>query len=290
MQSAGPLLIASNHPNSFLDAILYDILFRVPVTSLARGDAFKNEKIFKLLRRLKMLPVYRIREGAANLNINYDSFDACLELFRQKEAVLIFSEGLCVNEWKLRPLKKGTARLAFQAWDKGLPLHILPAALNYSAFRKHGVRVLINLGDFLVRNDFPDLQTDGQRYKEFNFQLEAQLSRLVLKPHPDNPREFRELFGCTPFWQKCLLALPAAAGAILHLPLYGMTELVTRTWFRKTDHVDSVRFGILLLTYPLYVLLIVGLACQAELQCWWLLILLMPFTAWAYTRFEIRKG
>ena len=43
LKSKGPLLIAFNHPNSFMDAILVDILFDQPVWSLARGDAFKGK-------------------------------------------------------------------------------------------------------------------------------------------------------------------------------------------------------------------------------------------------------
>lgn len=39
---SGPMIIASNHPNSFLDAIIYATLFNKPVHSLARGDVFKG--------------------------------------------------------------------------------------------------------------------------------------------------------------------------------------------------------------------------------------------------------
>ena len=45
----GPLLLASNHPNSFLDAIILCTLFDKPVYSLARGDVFKNSFIAKIL-------------------------------------------------------------------------------------------------------------------------------------------------------------------------------------------------------------------------------------------------
>src|SRR5687767_15092950 len=39
----GPLLIAANHPNSFLDGMIVTTLFKHPVYSLARGDAFKKK-------------------------------------------------------------------------------------------------------------------------------------------------------------------------------------------------------------------------------------------------------
>ena len=62
----GPLLIAANHPNSFLDAIIVATLFKNPVYSLTRGDAFAGKKITKILTSLNMLPVYRISEADAD--------------------------------------------------------------------------------------------------------------------------------------------------------------------------------------------------------------------------------
>ena len=44
LHEQGPLLIAANHPNSFLDAIILATLFKNPVYSLTRGDAFKGKK------------------------------------------------------------------------------------------------------------------------------------------------------------------------------------------------------------------------------------------------------
>ncbi len=113
LNSEGPLLIAANHPNSFLDAIILTTIFKNPIYSLARGDVFANNFYNKLLRSLKMLPVYRISEGAENLEHNYTTFNDCIEIFKQKGIVLMFSEGRCVNEWHLRPLKKGDCKISY---------------------------------------------------------------------------------------------------------------------------------------------------------------------------------
>ena len=135
LQLDGPLLLAVNHPNSFLDAIILCTLFDKPVYSLARGDAFKNKLFAKLLFKLKLLPVYRVSEGVENLEENYKTFDLCKKIFKQNGIVLIFSEGKCVNEWHLRPLKKGTASLAISSWEDGIPLKVLPVGINYSSFK-----------------------------------------------------------------------------------------------------------------------------------------------------------
>src|SRR6476619_6779153 len=57
LQAQGPLLIAANHPNSFLDGIILTTLFKKPIYTLARGDAFKKKKWDRLLRWLHLLPV-----------------------------------------------------------------------------------------------------------------------------------------------------------------------------------------------------------------------------------------
>ena len=83
LKSNGPLLLAVNHPNSFLDAVILCTLFDKPVYSLARGDAFNGKLISKLLYSLKLLPVYRASEGIENLEDNYTTFEKCIKIFKQ---------------------------------------------------------------------------------------------------------------------------------------------------------------------------------------------------------------
>lgn len=290
LRTSGPLLIASNHPNSFLDAIIFDILFDIPVTSLARGDAFKNKRVFHLLRSLKMLPVYRIREGAENLNINYETFDSCIEIFRKKEGVLIFSEGLCVNEWHLRPLKKGTARLAFKAWDENIPLKVLPAGINYSSFRKYGKRVTVNFGNFIEAEQFKTTITDGEKNIQFNRLLKEQLQPLVFEIDKKDRVKLDNKFGRTSTVTRMLLALPALTGVIMHTPLYLFSLLIVKLFFDKSDHHDSVIFGVLLLSYPFYIILLSIIAGQFSAVWGWAIVVLLPFTAFCCAKYEVRKG
>src|SRR6266478_9269485 len=83
LKKKGPLLLACNHPNSFLDAAILADLFEQPVHSLTRGDVFKKPFYDKILTSLKMLPIYRTSEGTENLGINYQTFDACKNIFKK---------------------------------------------------------------------------------------------------------------------------------------------------------------------------------------------------------------
>ncbi len=288
LRSRGPLLLACNHPNSFLDAVILDALFERPIYSLARGDVFRHPWLNRLLGKLKILPVYRTSEGVENLGENYRTFDTCLELFRRGNIVLIFSEGKCVNEWRLRPLRKGTARLAVRSWEENIPLEVLPVALTYSSFRRFGKNLLLDFGDPIRQVDLEGLATEGQRLVRFNQLLQGQLSRLVPEISRSDLDRQRVLLErpVTPT-ARWLLAMPAALGWLLHAPLY----LPAKNWALRrgghTDHYDSLLMALLLFTYPVYAGLLTALLWWQTRSPWSLLALLaLPATAWAFTRLK----
>jgi 1-acyl-sn-glycerol-3-phosphate acyltransferase len=284
----GPLLLAVNHPNSFLDAIILCTLFDKPVYSLARGDAFKNKFIAKILFKLKLLPVYRVSEGVENLEGNYKTFEDCKAIFKQNGIVLIFSEGLCINEWHLRPLKKGTARLAISSWEDGIPLKVLPIGINYSSFSKFGKNVKLFLGNFITSNDITDGNGHGKNIQSFNANLLQQLQPFVFEIECNNKVELRKKFYTPqPPLKKILLFIPAAAGWLLHAPLYYPLKNTVLKKTSEADHYDSIAVGILFIAYPLYAMLfsLIALAFTQNLFSF-LLLLLLPFTAWAYVQLK----
>jgi 1-acyl-sn-glycerol-3-phosphate acyltransferase len=288
LHTKGPLLLAANHPNSFLDGIILDILFEQPIWSLARGDAFKTKWITRLFTSLKLLPVYRTSEGVENLAGNYHTFNSCIHIFKKNGVVLIFSEGKCINEWHLRPLKKGTARLAMQAWEQKIPLTILPVGINYSSFSRFGKNVFINFGESITQAHINMLDTDGARHQSFNSQLQQQLKDLVFEINPSDREKQKRLLEIQPsILKKILLCIPALIGLLLHAPLYLPLQLVVSKKTFKTDHYDSVITGILFLIYPLYLLLLVTIATQwLSLYFSLSLLLIIPFTAWSYTQLK----
>lgn len=284
----GPLLLAANHPNSFLDAIILDILFAQPIWSLARGDVFKKPLYTKLLTKLKILPVYRTSEGVENLETNYTTFDSCKEIFRRNGIVLMFSEGKCVNEWHLRPLKKGTARLAINSWQEGIELKVLPVGINYSSFKRFGKNIFINFGTIISNNEILSIATDGKRNIAFNNKLQCELQELVFEiPATDMTRKQEKLFVGINSVTKALLAFPAVMGLILNAPLYLPIRYFANTRTMDTDHFDSVVMALLTFLYPFYLLLLTT-ACFLLSCSWWSLLIfpVLPFTAWAYVQLK----
>ena len=288
LKKKGPLLLACNHPNSFLDAAIIADLFKHPVYSLARGDVFKKPFYIKLLTALKILPVYRTSEGVENLGINYQTFEACKKIFKSNGIVLIFSEAKCINEWHLRPLRKGTARLAFSSWDEDIPLEVLPVGINYSSFRRSGKNLFINFGEMISKHDFDMDHADGKRNQAFNNKLEKQLRQLVFEIDKSDIQTQKEVLEKKPsVFAKIILFLPALAGFLVHAPLYLPIKNFTykRTW--NNDHYDSVLMALLLFIYPVFVILITIIAfILTHNLLSWLLIIFFPFTAWSYARLK----
>ncbi|MCU7552410.1 1-acyl-sn-glycerol-3-phosphate acyltransferase [Chitinophagaceae bacterium LB-8] len=282
----GPVLFAANHPNSFLDGIIMTTLMEEQLYSLARGDAFARKTVGNILRRMFLLPVYRTNEGKENLSQNYTTFEACQQVFATNGIVLIFSEGGSANEWHLRPLRKGTARLTTSTWEKGINLIIIPLGINYNAFRLFGKNVHINFGEPLNKQLIIEQETYGKQLLAFNEQLESQLRQLVYEVEPGNKAKLKSLFYVPlPMFKKIILAIPAFIGAILHLPLYISVKAVASLF--SNDHYDSLVVALLMVEYPFYWLLI-ALLCTNFLGWIFALIiaLSMPFCAWAYVQLK----
>lgn len=288
LKEQGPLLLASNHPNSFLDSVIVNTLFGQTVWSLARGDVFKNKIARRLLTAMKMLPVYRTSEGTENLSWNYKTFDDCVDLFKKDAVVMIFSEGKCINEWHLRPLKKGTARLAIKSWQENIPVKVLPVGINYSSFHRFGKNIFINFGEIINKDDINLRLAEGLRHQAFNDKLCQQLNKLVLEIPLTDKQKQKELLEVKPSLMKQItLFIPALIGWVIHAPLYLPVKSFTwkRTW--NNDHFDSVMTGILLFTYPVYLLILIATAFLVTNS--WLVLLLflfLPFTAWSYIQLK----
>jgi 1-acyl-sn-glycerol-3-phosphate acyltransferase len=245
MRKSGPVMIASNHPNSFLDAIIINCLVTRPVWSLARGDAFKNSFARKFLSKIYMMPIYRISEGKEYLGKNDETFAKCYEIFKNDGVVLIFSEGLCTNQTELLPLKKGTGRLAQQTWETGLDLKIVPMALSYDQYKSFGKKVSLVVDEAYGEEVIEKNSQEGFFLKAFNQVLSDKLRPMLTRVFDTHS------FKYNPFYY---------LGWLLHFPLYGLGIAIISQKTKKSVFFDSFMFGFLILSLPLYWLLLFFLA------------------------------
>lgn len=152
-----PLLIAINHSNAFWDGVLVGLHTKQKVWFLARGDVFNKPAAAKILNAIGIAPIYRMQEGIENIEKNKAVFERCYQILGQNQSIAIFPEGNCERESKLRPLKKGTSRIAHGAlssFPAGKELYIVCAGLNYDDPDTMNSSVLLHFNDPIRVNDY----------------------------------------------------------------------------------------------------------------------------------------
>jgi len=275
-----PAILAVNHSNSFLDALLVTAHYPKEIHFLARGDAFNKKWASWILKNLlNIIPIHRLEEGREYLSKNTESFQEVMEVFKRGGTVLIFPEGICKNEHNIRPLRKGTARMAYQAWHKhGIKdLTVQAITLRYASFTKTPKDVTMHLAQPVNIRDF-DIQREAVFYNEFNRVVKKKLEVENLNNFPIQSQAV---------FIKILLALPSFLGYLIHRPYYIFIKKLVSKKTKGTVFYDSVLFGLLMLTYPFFVLLItviVFLISQNMLA--WGLLILLPLLGWCYKKFK----
>src|SRR5674476_508437 len=137
-----PVIYAPNHQNALMDALAVLFTHKGQPIFLARADIFKRKAIASILYFLKILPVYRIRDGFSSLKSNDEIFVKTIDILKNKNGVVILPEGDNAGFRRLRQLKKGICRVAFQSDEAtgfSLKIKIMPVGLefsNYSRFRQ----------------------------------------------------------------------------------------------------------------------------------------------------------
>jgi len=193
-----PVILASNHPNSFLDSVVLPVFMLKQQFYLARGDVFNNKILQRVFNWLNMIPIYRKRDSANNSDKNNETFDRVAHLLNRNETVLIFSEGVCMVEKRLRPLMKGTARMAFHAaekygWDRGI--QIQPVGLNYTYMQEVRGEVMYNFGLPMEVSDYEDLykENPSKAIVALTEELEIRMKKEIIHLDPENDALFEQL-------------------------------------------------------------------------------------------------
>jgi len=144
-----PVIFAPNHQNALMDALAVLFASSKKIAFLARADIFKKPLLAKILNSLRMMPVFRIRDGFESLGQNQEIFDTTVNVLKSNIPLCILPEGNHEGEKRLRPLKKGIFRIAFQAEESAefkLNLHIIPVGLDYSNYFNAGSDLLVVFG------------------------------------------------------------------------------------------------------------------------------------------------
>jgi 1-acyl-sn-glycerol-3-phosphate acyltransferase len=181
-----PLLIASTHPNSFLDAIILGTVLDREMFFLARSDVFKQKWADYILRKMNLIPIYRLQEGHENLNKNDITFKSCYDILERNGAVLIFAEGISLIDKKVRPPKKGLARIGFGAEDKNqfqLGIEVIPIGINYEYASQFRNRIVVKIEKPIPLSDYSNdfKKNQNTAYQNLNKRLFSSLKKASIE-------------------------------------------------------------------------------------------------------------
>jgi len=278
LRQRGPLLIVANHPDSFFDALVIAANCSHPVSFLARGDVFTKPWHDFLLRSLKMMPVYRQREGKEHLHKNQNSFDASVEVLKNNGILLIFIEGTCLNKNEIQPFKKGAARILQQAVAAGVTPAVLPAVITYNGFKHFGKKIYLMLGKTFSAGVYfrADSTSSSMALERNNFNNHVMQEMVSIFKEPPSKKYKRPIYlfpivGVAWFW---------------HAPFYLIIKTFVAHKTKGTVFYDSVLFAVLLFAYPIYLLLLSILFYNIGIPGFinFFIIIAHPLLAIIYTR------
>jgi 1-acyl-sn-glycerol-3-phosphate acyltransferase len=186
---AGPLIVAGNHPNALVDAL---VLARVAPRRLlltAKATLFERPLLAALLRRAGVVPLRRAADEAArgaravpDPTRNAGAFAAVQDALARGGAVLVFPEGRSHDEPALSPLRTGLARIALGARDeRGVRgLGVLPVGLTFEDKAAPRSRVLVQIGEPIALDAWGAAPGAGPEVEALTREVDARLRAVTL--------------------------------------------------------------------------------------------------------------
>jgi len=160
----GPVIFAPNHQNALMDALIILCTKNRQPVFVARADIFQKPLIISVLNFLRILPIYRKRDGGNSSDNNQETFDLILKVLHAQYAVGIMPEGTHNEIKRLRMLQKGIFRLAMLGQEKfgNSPMvKIIPVGIEYTSVKKFRSDVVVRYGEAVELSEFYDLYAEN---------------------------------------------------------------------------------------------------------------------------------
>jgi 1-acyl-sn-glycerol-3-phosphate acyltransferase len=190
------LIFAPNHQNALMDALAVLYTHKGQPVFLARADIFKNKTVAAILYFLKILPVYRIRDGFNTLKGNDEIFDKTVDVIRNKNGLVILPEGEHAGFRRLRQLKKGICRVAFhaeEASDFKLNIKIIPVGIEFSNYQRYRQVLTVVYGKPVEVSEFYDLYRKNPEIalNELRSKLYREMKLIIV--HIDSEEDYEAI-------------------------------------------------------------------------------------------------
>lgn len=180
----GSIIFGVNHSNTLMDAMVMLASSFKRKVFIARGDIFKKPFVAKILSFFRILPIFRMRNGAAAVRSNDESLNRAVDVVHDKVGLYIFPEGTHRTKHSLLRMSKGIFHIALDAnnqFGKDSPIYIVPTAIEYGDYFRYRSTAMINFGEAINVTDFIRNTTEENEAVQMNKLKEMlfeQLSKL----------------------------------------------------------------------------------------------------------------
>ncbi len=171
---------------------------------LARADIFKNKTAAAILRFLKIMPVYRMRDGKENLLKNEETFSNSIKVLKNNVPLGLFPEAAHSGKRQMLAHKKAVPRIVFMAEEKSeknLDIQIIPTGIYYSHYWKFNRNLIVNFGKPIQVNDFleeykeSELAATQSLRQRIMDEMQSVVLNIKSKNHYTDFENIREIYG-----------------------------------------------------------------------------------------------
>lgn len=181
----GAVLLAPNHSNTLMDALVMLQAQKAPTVFGARADMFKKPLIAKAMFFFRILPMVRQRDGLRNVLNNYESFETIVDTLEHDVRFCMYPEGRHRAAHSLLPLGKGILRAAVAANNRfgdKKPIYIVPVGIEYGDYFRYRSTCLISYGKAINVTEFIkglDVENEAQVMEPMRKELAHRMSGLI---------------------------------------------------------------------------------------------------------------
>ena len=182
-----PVIFAPNHRNALLDALMlvYAGYPLKQVVFLARADIFKQKFVAWILRGMRIIPVFRIRDGKDNLNRNNEIFDNAARILKNNNPIAIFPEARHNPKQSLLPVQKAVPRIVLPTEAScafELNSQIVPVSIYYRDISGFLSDAYVTFGTPIEVSKYKEVygKNPGLATNQLRLELEKSLKSMVV--------------------------------------------------------------------------------------------------------------
>ncbi|MBC2839916.1 1-acyl-sn-glycerol-3-phosphate acyltransferase [Robiginitalea sp. SC105] len=280
-----PVVFLPNHQNALLDPLLIAAYIRGSRPYfLTRSDVFRGGVLGWIFDALRMIPIYRLRDGRETLSRNQEIFDRCASLLGRGEQLLLFPEANHNLRRQVRPLSKGFTRIVIHTLRQNpeTDLVLLPVGINYHRAAGFPDRVAFYFDAPIQARPFLSAGDANEVPREMKKAVSRRLRKLTTHIPPERNYEetLATLESGSPDWLQPgpvnkglqggdLSGMPRIPGRsgigyriwesavrLLNFPAWILWRWIARNKVWEPEFMSTFRFLYALLAFPVYLALI----------------------------------